>query len=191
VDQFLRDRTNFGKAEDETTRVNNPVFFVEQDKLDEGKAVAYNSDITYGLLLNLVSVLGTDDRAMVWEYIERYDPTAAQHNEAIINDMIDCALRYYKDFVAPSKSYEAVSEPMLPALQAFVAYLEDDTNDHSADAIQTACYEAGKTHELALKQWFKALYKMLIGQPQGPRIGTFVQLYGIDATLKLIETRQA
>ena len=189
VDQFLRDRTNFGQAEDDTARVNNAVFFVEQDKIDAQQAVAYDSDITYGLLLNLVSVLGTEDRAMVWDYIERYDPTAAQTNEAIINDMIDCALRYYKDFVAPTKSYEPVPEHMQPALDDFVAYLKDPSNDHSADAIQTACYEAGKARDLPLKQWFKALYKMLIGQPQGPRIGTFVQLYGVEATLALIESR--
>lgn len=189
VDQFLKDREKYGQAETEEDRLNNTITFVEGDKLRAGQTLGYESDITYGLLLNLVSVLNTEDRQLIWDYLMRYDEQAATTNEAIINDMIDCALRYYRDFVAPTKSYALPAQEMMPALEQFKAYLKDDQNDHSAEAIQTACYEAGKAHELPLKQWFKALYKLFIGQAQGPRIGTFVQLYGVEDSLKLIEER--
>jgi lysyl-tRNA synthetase class 1 len=37
-----------------------------------------------------------------------------------------------------------------------------------------------------LRDWFAALYEVLLGQTQGPRFGSFVELYGIDETRALI-----
>jgi lysyl-tRNA synthetase class 1 len=37
-----------------------------------------------------------------------------------------------------------------------------------------------------LRDWFAALYEVLLGQIQGPRFGSFVELYGIDETRALI-----
>ena len=35
--------------------------------------------------------------------------------------------------------------------------------------------------------WFKALYETLLGQEQGPRMGSFIVLYGISETVTLIK----
>jgi lysyl-tRNA synthetase class 1 len=37
-----------------------------------------------------------------------------------------------------------------------------------------------------LRAWFLALYETLLGSSQGPRMGSFIALYGIDNTRKLI-----
>ena len=37
-----------------------------------------------------------------------------------------------------------------------------------------------------LKSWFQALYETLLGSPQGPRMGSFIALYGIENSRKLI-----
>lgn len=190
VDDFLQDRRRFGQdADNEEEQVNNPVFFVEQAKIKAGQTLNYESDVTYGLLLNLVSVLNTDDRQIIWEYLIKYDPEARQ-NEQMLDSMIDCALRYYRDFVVPTKQFVAVPEEMLGALDQFKTFLAEYEGS-SAEELQTACYEAGKSQGLKLGSWFKALYQLLLGQSQGPRIGTFAQLYGAKATLELIEQRQA
>lgn len=34
--------------------------------------------------------------------------------------------------------------------------------------------------------WFQAIYEILLGQERGPRLGTFVALYGIPETRALI-----
>jgi lysyl-tRNA synthetase class 1 len=58
----------------------------------------------------------------------------------------------------------------------------------SAEAIQTEVYEVGKRHAFAdLRSWFKALYEILLGQTDGPRMGSFIALYGRAETLVLIE----
>ena len=39
----------------------------------------------------------------------------------------------------------------------------------------------GKRHDFAsLRDWFKALYEILLGQSAGPRMGSFMALYGLE-----------
>jgi lysyl-tRNA synthetase class 1 len=48
--------------------------------------------------------------------------------------------------------------------------------------------EVGKAHygKEALRDWFGALYETLLGSSQGPRMGSFIALYGIDNSRRLI-----
>lgn len=187
VDRFLKDRARFGE-EEEADQVNNPIWFVEADRRRAGQEVGYDSEITYGLLLNLVSVLNTDDVELVWDYILRYDPEARQTHEELLDSMIACALNYYRDFVAPTKKFEAPPEEMMPALEQFREFLRG-WDGGEASQIQDACYAAGKDHDLSLGKWFRSLYRLLLGQDRGPRVGTFVHIYGVEETLELIEQR--
>ena len=57
----------------------------------------------------------------------------------------------------------------------------------TAEDLQNEVYEIGKRHPFAdLKAWFKALYEVLLGQDQGPRMGSFIALYGRKETADLI-----
>ena len=64
--------------------------------------------------------------------------------------------------------------------------------DASAEAIQNIVYEIGKSEFDGLggfdnlRDWFKALYETLLGSEQGPRMGSFIALYGVDNTRRLI-----
>ena len=56
-----------------------------------------------------------------------------------------------------------------------------------AEEIQAQVYAVGKEHGFEpLRDWFTALYEVLLGQTQGPRFGSFVELYGIAETRGLI-----
>ena len=60
-------------------------------------------------------------------------------------------------------------------------------NENSED-IQTKIYDIGMKLEFEnLKEWFSAFYEVILGQNQGPRIGSFIKFYGINETLKLFE----
>lgn len=186
VDKYLKDRQEFGRN-DEQTRMDNPTWFVDHDKIAAGEAVDFEADVTYSMLLNLVNVLGTDDKQIVWDYLLRYDDSARK-NEAAIDDMIERALRYNRDFVVPTLQYALPKDEMLAPLAQFREFLEQyDANE--AEVIQNACYQAGKDHDVKLGKWFATLYRLLLGQKRGPRIGTFVSLYGVQDTLDLIERR--
>jgi len=51
-------------------------------------------------------------------------------------------------------------------------------------------YAVGKNHEFEnLKEFFKIVYQVLLGQEQGPRLGSFIKLYGVEETIKIIDQK--
>ena len=48
-------------------------------------------------------------------------------------------------------------------------------------------FEVGKRHPFeSLRDGFKTLYETLLGSEQGPRMGSFIALYGVENSRKLI-----
>jgi lysyl-tRNA synthetase class 1 len=98
------------------------------------------------------------------------------------------AVRYYQDFVKPAKRYRRPSEMEAAALRDLANALDALPDDAPAETIQNEVYEVGKRHPFAdLRSWFKALYEILLGQEQGPRLGSFFALYGLANARKLVQ----
>lgn len=67
------------------------------------------------------------------------------------------------------------------------AHLAGFEGSNDAEALQNLTFEIGKAHAFdPLRDWFQALYQVLLGADQGPRFGSFVALYGVAETRKLI-----
>ncbi len=59
--------------------------------------------------------------------------------------------------------------------------------DASAEDIQNIVYAIGKESGFEnLRDWFKACYETLLGSSAGPRMGSFIALYGIENSRRLI-----
>ena len=87
----------------------------------------------------------------------------------------------------PSKEYRSPSDDERQALTDLVTGLEGLDAAASAEDVQSIVYEIGKRDEFPeLRAWFKALYEILLGQSQGPRMGSFIALYGIEESITLI-----
>jgi lysyl-tRNA synthetase class 1 len=66
--------------------------------------------------------------------------------------------------------------------------LQEIDSKSSSEVIQTEIYELGKKHNFEnLRDFFKLIYQVLLGQDQGPRLGSFIKLYGIEKTINLID----
>ena len=105
----------------------------------------------------------------------------------MLDELIGYAIAYYRDFVRPAKRYRAPEEGEMAALRELSAALAALPGDADAETIQNAVYEVGKSHDFAkLRDWFKALYEILLGQTQGPRMGSFIALYGLGETVALL-----
>ena len=77
---------------------------------------------------------------------------------------------------------DALSEPEL------IRHL-GELADANGAALQDLVFAAGKDNGYAkeeLREWFKAIYEVLLGSSQGPRFGSFVELYGVENTRALI-----
>ena len=172
-----------GYADQDTDKqLENPAFHIHS-----GAPGAHEMPLTFALLLNLVSAANAEDAGVLWGFISRYVPGASPQTHPEIDRLVGFAIRYFNDFVKPTKIFRAPTDQETGALQALEAGLGELPGDANAEAIQNLVYEIGKQADFdPLRGWFKALYQVLLGQDQGPRFGSFVALYGIEETRKLI-----
>jgi lysyl-tRNA synthetase class 1 len=72
-------------------------------------------------------------------------------------------------------------------MEDLAARLEAHTGATDDETLQSLVFAVGKDHAFdPLRDWFKALYEVLLGQSQGPRFGGFIALYGVGETVSLI-----
>ncbi|GAA3799154.1 lysine--tRNA ligase [Qipengyuania pelagi] len=194
VDDYWQFRERLAE-QDLDKQLGNPVWHLARANGgfvgSEAPGAGDSLPVTYALLLNLVGVLGAQaDRDQVWSYLGNYiaDPDPSAHPE--LDALVDKALAYNRDFVAPSLQRRKAEQNEAAALQRLDQELAGMAQGTSAEDIQTAIYEIGKDEAYgfeSLRDWFKALYQTLLGSDQGPRMGSFVALYGIDNTRALIK----
>jgi lysyl-tRNA synthetase class 1 len=164
-------------------KLDNPVWHIHG-----GEPPAAELPIGFALLLNLVAASNAHDKAVLWGFIRRHFPAASPERYPLLDALAGYAVAYYEDFVAPTKRFRAPSETERAALAALERALAEARPDATAEELQTILYEVGKIHGFAdnLRDWFKAIYEVLLGQSQGPRFGSFIELYGIEETRRLI-----
>ncbi|WP_244934972.1 lysine--tRNA ligase [Acuticoccus sediminis] len=179
VDEYFTFASKYAE-EDEAKRLENPVWHIKG-----APATASGTPISFAMLLNLVSASHSQNRDVLWGFISRYVPGATPETEPELDKLVGYAIRYYADFVAPSKSFRAPTATERQALEELSAQLEG-MEGASAEDIQNVVYEIGKAHFEQLRDWFGALYQVLLGQQQGPRFGSFVALYGVPETRAMI-----
>ena len=79
------------------------------------------------------------------------------------------------------------SEKEREALAALADALESLDGERNAETVQSVIYAIGKEHCFdPLRDWFKAIYEVAMGQTQGPRFGSFAALFGCQETAVLI-----
>ena len=163
-------------------KLGNPVHHVHRGEVPQARM-----PISFALLLNLVAVASTDDKDLLWGFVKRYCPSASPTSHPELDKLLDFALAYFRDFIADSLRHRPPSEIEAEALRDLDSRLAALPDGADAEAIQTEVYEVGKTHEFEnLRDWFKALYETLLGTSQGPRMGSFIALYGIANSRRLI-----
>ena len=182
VDEYFQFRANYASQPLEQ-KLGNPVHHIHNGAVPED-----GPPVTFGLLLNLVGVMGEHATApQVWAYLANYvpDATAATHPELAM--LITRALAYNRDFIAPTLNRRAPEGAEIEALRRLDAELAALPEGASAEDIQNIVYEIGKTGGFEnLRDWFRALYETLLGSSAGPRMGSFIALYGVANSRKLI-----
>ncbi len=181
VDDYLAFLEKFPQ-EDAARRLENPVWHIH-----DGEPPAIRLQLSFNVLLNLAGVCNSEDPAVLWGFISRYAPGSTPQTAPFLDRLVGHAIAYYRDFIKPAKRYRAAGDTERAALAELLQELERLPAGASAEDIQFQVYEVGKRHPFAdLKAWFQALYEILLGQTQGPRMGTFIALYGLPETCALI-----
>jgi len=194
VDEYYSFLSAYPK-QDWKNRLGNPVWHMHG-----GNPPAIDLPVPFSMLLNLVSASNAQNKDVLWGFISRHVPgvTPATHPE--LDKLADYAVRYFDDFVKPTKSHRAPDEEEREALAKLSEAMAALPADADGEAIQNAALNVARKIERYqdhTKQspeggpgvsvaFFQMIYQVLIGQERGPRFGSFAALYGIPETRELI-----
>jgi lysyl-tRNA synthetase class 1 len=182
VDEYFQHLSGYHKAEDAKTRLNSPAWHIHG-----GNPPEIDMPISFSMLLNLVSAANASDKETLWGFISQYDASATPQNNLKLDELVGYAISYFEDFVKPNKNFRAPTDQERGAMDDLAKRLARMSPDADAEALQTEVFAVGKEHGFEnLREWFQALYQVLLGQDQGPRFGSFTALYGKDATVVMI-----
>ncbi len=183
VDEHIAHLSNLANQEP-AKQIENPAWHIH-------KGVPLNveeAQLSFNIILNLVSVCHSKDKSLLWYFISRYQPNASVETAPNLDRLLDFAINYYSDFIQPTKCYRKATNDESKALEDLLSSLMDLEQNIGAEKIQEKIYEVGKRHPFPeLKAWFQALYEILLGQSHGPRMGSFIALYGIKETCDLLK----
>jgi len=180
VDEYL----TWVKKYHETPDVDSPAYHVHS-----GKVPQLESDLTFALLTNLASACNPEDKSILWGFISNYAPGLTPEKAPIIDKLAGYAVSYYNDFVKPHKKFRAPSEK---EKAAFIELAEEMPKiaEPNAQTIQQLVYDIGTKHGFEnMREWFSAIYEVLLGSEQGPRAGSFFALFGVKESVELIKKK--
>jgi lysyl-tRNA synthetase class 1 len=198
LDAYLR--------QDWKERLGNPVWHIHSGAPPEPETLEHGSNgprttVTFAMLLNLAAVANSDNPTVLWGFLRRYAPSASPQTHPRLDRLVNYAVAYFRDFVAPKKRYRPPDEVERAALESIAAKLATLSADAGPDEIQHALYDIARPipryQDLNAKNatperpgvsndFFNMLYAVLLGEERGPRLGSFIALYGIGETRELI-----
>jgi lysyl-tRNA synthetase class 1 len=195
ADEYFQHLGGYGRQEWKQ-RLGNPVWHIHA-----GEPPVVDMPVTFGLLLNLVSASNAENRDVLWGFIARYSPGVTPQTHPKLDELVGYALRYFEYHVRPYKTFRAPDEVEQDALKRLSEALGALPEGASPEDVQTVLYDVGRAvpryQDLNAKgatpdrpgvsiEWFNALYQVLLGQEKGPRLGSFVALYGVSNMRALI-----
>ena len=142
------------------------------------------------MILNLANVCNAESSDILWSFIENYYPKLKKEENPLLINMLEYGVQYYNRFVLPNKKYRPASDKEKAGFSLLVDVLKNCSPNEEPENIQTKIYEIGMSLNFEnLKDWFSAFYQVVLGQDQGPRLGSFIKFYGINETIKLLESK--
>ncbi len=187
--------------QDDRQKLANPVWHIHSGNPPAPERIGGGPSLSFSMLLNLVAVANSEDKAVLWGFIRRYAPEASPQTHPRLDELVGYAGRFYRDFVRPAKVYRAPDEAERAALADLREALAGKAGSTDAEDLQALVYEVGRTHFPDMsgkskspdgrpgvsKTWFETIYQILLGEQRGPRFGSFIALYGVEETRELID----
>ncbi len=185
VDEYLSLIEKFPEQK-EKDQLSNPVWHIHN-----GKPPKENIVMSFSMLLNLVGSSNTDDKKILWKFINRFHKNAKPENSPILDNLTENAIKFFKDKLKPNKIYKKPNDQEKKALASLADKIGNMNENMPPEEIQTIVYSVGKEngYEKNLRDWFKLIYQVLFGDIDGPRMGFFVSFFGVKETTKLIKDK--
>ena len=182
VDEYLTCIDKFSEQDDKQ-KLLNPVWHVHNGNPPKEKSI-----MPFSVLLNLVGTSNATDKDVLWKFIKKNKKDIKVSDHPILDSLVGYALKYFEDIVKPNKKYRKPNDKEKKALKDLVKRLKDCKEQMDPEAIQTIVYSVGKDngYQENLREWFKAIYEIIFGDQDGPRMGFFISFFGIKESIELI-----
>ena len=208
VDEYMQFLGGY-ERQDWKNRLGNPAWHIHAGNPPAPELVAQagsgenatRTQITFGLLLNLVAVANSEDKAVLWAFLQRYAPDVSAQTHPRLDALVGYAIAYFRDFVKPAKHYRLPDDVERQAFSALADALAALPDGASAETVQDTALDIARAipryqnfqaksatpeRPAVTGEWWKAIYQVLFGEEQGPRFGSFAAIYGLENTRKLI-----
>lgn len=181
VDEWMQHLVAFNTKFTDDQKVNNPIYYIY-----ENKPPKLTDSINFSLIINLVGIIQGSSNEQIWYFLDKYKKLEGENRE-IINSLLVYAINYYNDFIKPNLKYKqanASEKELLLKLKEGLSNLEEEA---TAEETQSLVYSIGVENNWDLKLWFGLLYNTLLGQNEGPRMGSFFKLLGKEKSINLLD----
>jgi lysyl-tRNA synthetase class 1 len=199
---FLKDIPNQAWPQ----RLGNPVWHIhggqppkpERIETEAVREKASAPTLTFGMLCNLAAAAHPETPEVLWKFIRHYAPSTSPENHPQLASLVNYAWRYWSDLIRAHKVYTRPSDKEAEALKDLKNVLQKEGDSTDGEALQALVYDIGRKHFPKVnpekpdappsvgREWFQTLYRILLGDEQGPRFGSFIALYGVNNTCDLI-----
>src|ERR1700733_3598082 len=187
-------------------RLGNPVWHIHAGAPPEPEVLtrdeAHQATISFAMLLNLAAVSNEKNPSVLWGFLRRHYPSASSEPHPRLDNLVRYAVAYFRDFVAPKKRYREAGDVERGVLMQISSKLSQLSANANADQIQHALYDIARpvpryqdhsakgataSRPGVSNEFFNMIYAVLLGEDRGPRLGSFIAIYGLDETRKLID----
>ncbi|TRO45673.1 hypothetical protein E2P60_06845 [Candidatus Bathyarchaeota archaeon] len=98
-----------------------------------------------------------------------------------LNERVARALNWVQDFEEDEPEKVELSDAQRRAVQAVAERLREA---EGVDEYQAVIFDVSKAMSMKPREIFPLVYQILIGRPQGPRFGPYVELVGKETVIK-------
>ncbi|WP_208437165.1 lysine--tRNA ligase [Bartonella taylorii] len=194
VDEYYAHLSAYGRQSWQE-RLNNPVWHIHN-----GCPPQVDLPVSFAMLLNLVSASNAENKEVLWGFISRYAKGANAKVYPELDQLVQFAIKYFDVFVKPNKKFRTPDNDERITLEQIDAKLASLPENVDGNILQNALLDVARLTERYQDHnkkspeggpgvsniFFQMLYEVLLGQERGPRLGSFIALYGINEMRALI-----
>ena len=127
------------ERQDLRQQLSNPVWHIHS-----GNPPKIDMPVTFAMLLTLVSSSNAENAETLWGFIGRYRPGVTPKTHPKLNELVEYAIHYFRDFVLPEKKFRDPADTERAALIDLRDALSQLQPNASAEDIQNVVYEVGR-----------------------------------------------
>ena len=177
VDEYITLNEKYHTLTSDEERIQSPIWHLHHDN----PIPVINAPMSFNMLINLACVVNTESEDVLLNFVNKHLPNT-NHSPFFLS-LLKHAIRYANKMI--EKSFKIPTEIEREMLQE----LANDLSDTSRESQKILYDLARKFNYSDTKLFFETLYQILLGKDSGPRMGTFIDIYGRENIQNLIYSK--